>query len=42
METLTYAKNQAKWEAARKYCDKNGWEFKILTEYELILKQRKV
>lgn len=42
METLTYAKNQAKWEAARKYCDKNGWEFKILTEYELGLKQRKV
>lgn len=41
-ETLTYAKNQAKWQAARKYCQKNNWQFKILTEYELGLKKRKI
>ena len=35
-----YVNNQAKWEAARKYCKKRGWEFKIITEYELGLKKR--
>lgn len=35
-----YVNNQAKWEAARKYCAKRGWQFKIITEYELGLKKR--
>ncbi len=34
-EVYTYAKNQAKWEAAKDFCDNRLWEFKILTEKEL-------
>lgn len=34
-ESLTFMKNQAKWEAARNYCKDRGWEFKIITEKEL-------
>jgi len=30
-----YKKNQAKWQYAREYCDKMGYEFKVLTEKEL-------
>lgn len=37
-EATTYMVNQAKWKAAREYCDRRGWQFKILTEYELGLK----
>ena len=37
----TYITNQAKWEAAKKFCEKKGWEFVIITEYELGLKKRK-
>jgi len=32
---FTYERNKAKWEAAKKYCEKIGKEFKILTEKEL-------
>ena len=35
-ETLTWQKNQAKWKFAEEYCAKNKWEFKILTERELL------
>ena len=28
----TYVKNKNKWEAARKFCDGNGWKFVVLTE----------
>lgn len=38
-ECRTYAKNQAKWAAARKFCEARGWEFIILTENELGIKQ---
>lgn len=31
-ETVTYAVNQAKWDAARELCERNGWEFIILSE----------
>lgn len=31
-EIETYAKNQAKWEAARRFADKKGIEFTVLTE----------
>jgi hypothetical protein len=34
-EVYEYAKNTAKWEAAKEYCDDRKWEFKILTEHDL-------
>mgnify|MGYP003337769363 FL=1 len=34
-ESLTFVKNQAKWEAAKEYAKDRGWEFKIITEKEL-------
>jgi hypothetical protein len=41
LESLTFLKNQAKWQAAHEYAKDRGWEFKIITEYELGLKQPK-
>lgn len=40
-EVMTYGVNQAKWEAAKTFCENKGWEFKILTEHELFLKKNK-
>lgn len=40
-ESLTFVKNQAKWKAATEYAKDRGWEFKIITEYELGLKTPK-
>ena len=37
-EANTYAKNQAKWDAARKYCKKRQAEFLVFTEKELGLR----
>jgi len=37
-EAYEYAKNQAKWAAAREYCKDRMWEFKVLTENELGIK----
>jgi hypothetical protein len=34
-EVYEYAKNMAKWEAAKEYCNDRKWEFKILTEHDL-------
>jgi len=34
-EVVTYGVNQAKWKAAKEFCDDRQWEFKILTEHEL-------
>lgn len=34
-ESATYATNQAKWEAARKFCEIRGWSFKVVTEKEM-------
>jgi hypothetical protein len=34
-ETARFAQNQAKWDAARKWCQKYGYSFLILTEKEL-------
>lgn len=34
-ETARWAVNQAKWEAAKAWAKKKGWEFTILTEKEL-------
>lgn len=37
-EVVEYAKNQAKWTAAREWCLDHGYEFKVLTENELGIK----
>ena len=37
-ETKTYAVNQAKWKAAKEWCDDRLIEFKIITEDELGIK----
>ena len=37
-EAFEYAKNQAKWAAAKEYCKDRMWEFKVLTEKELGIK----
>ena len=34
-EQLEYIKNQAKWQAARVYCEGNDLEFKIFTEKDI-------
>lgn len=34
-EQMTWATNQAKWEAATKYCAIKGWKFRIISEKEL-------
>jgi len=34
-EVITYATNQYKWDAAKRYCDERGYKFVVLTENEL-------
>ena len=34
-EIKEYAKNQAKWKAAKEFCADRKWEFQILTEDNL-------
>lgn len=34
-ESVTYIKNQCKWEAATKFADDNGWVFAVWTEHTL-------
>jgi len=34
-EVTEYVKNQAKWKAAKEFCEDKMWKFKILTESEL-------
>ena len=34
-EVVEYAKNQAKWKAAKEFCEDRQWVFKILTEDDL-------
>lgn len=31
-ESTTFATNDAKWKAAKEFCDKRKWDFKIITE----------
>ena len=38
-EAYEYAKNQAKWKAAREFCADRMWEFKVITEIELGIKK---
>ena len=37
-EVVEYAKNQAKWEAAKEWCLDRGYEFRVFTEKELGIK----
>jgi hypothetical protein len=37
-EVYTYATNEAKWKAAKEFCEDNLLEFKIITEEELGIK----
>jgi hypothetical protein len=37
-EVKTWGVNDAKWKAARGYCEQRGWEFVIMTERELGIK----
>lgn len=37
-EVKTWGVNKAKWESAKKYCEKRGWDFILITENELGLK----
>ena len=34
-ESFEYIKNQAKWQAAKLYCEDKGMQFKIITEKDL-------
>ena len=34
-ESVTYVINQSKWRAADKFCQDQGWQFKVITEKEL-------
>lgn len=34
-EIMTWGVNQAKWQAAKEYCNDRKWDFKILTEKDL-------
>jgi hypothetical protein len=38
-EMQTYIVNTQKWDAAEKYCNKNGYKFMILDEYSLGIKK---
>lgn len=37
-EVATWGVNQAKWEAASRYCKEKGWKFIVMTEKELGIK----
>lgn len=39
-EVMTWGVNSRKWEAAREYCEDKGWEFRLITEHELGLKNK--
>lgn len=34
-ESITYAVNDAKWKAAKSFCEERQWKFVIMTEYQL-------
>ncbi len=40
-DKLSYAVNQAKWEAAMQWCHKQGFQFRIMTEQDLFRKPGK-
>jgi len=40
-EVNEYVRNQAKWTAAKAFCEDKGWQFVVITENELFNKQAK-
>lgn len=40
-EVVTWGINSSKWEAAKQYCEKRGWKFRLITEKELGKWQKK-
>lgn len=40
-EQLEYARNMAKWQAAEAFAKQRGWEFKIMTQHHLGIKNGK-
>ena len=32
---VSYRINEAKWDAAKRFCDKHGWTWKIMTDREI-------
>jgi hypothetical protein len=40
-ESMTWEKNNAKWQAAERFCELNGLHFMKITEYDLGLKKRR-
>lgn len=32
---IIYLQNKYKWDSAKRFCDKKGWEFKVLTEEQI-------
>ena len=38
-EVMTWGVNDAKWKAARAFCEKKNWQFMIVTEKELFKKK---
>lgn len=41
MEQQIYDLNKAKWESAKKFCEKKGWIFSIITEKHVNFKKKK-
>lgn len=37
-QVMTYGVNQAKWKAAKEFCEDRKWQFKVITEKELGIK----
>lgn len=37
---ITWSINQSKWEQAKVVCEQKGWEFKVLTEKEILSKEK--
>jgi hypothetical protein len=36
----TYVKNRDKWDAAEQFCKSKGWNFKVLTEHDIVYVKR--
>lgn len=39
-EVAEWGRNSAKWEAAKRYCEHEGWEFVLITEKDLNIKYK--
>jgi len=39
-EVATWGVNQAKWDAATRFCESKGWKFQIITEIDLGMYQK--